>query len=261
MAEDTSAEPGQAPPPGPAPVPGSQPTGLQGAGSQSAGPQPAGPQGAGPQGAGPQGAGPASAGAESAGPEPAGPQGAGPQGAGGTVAPRELRGATASGQVAWARSPARRRAVGIYGTIVTAAILAAGGDELSAPDLAISVLITLVVYWVAEEYAEILGESVTGSRLPTWRYALAALAATWPMVSASAIPLLLLLVSWLLGASGYAAANVALVAAVAELMFYAWRAGHGAHLPRRQQIGMTAAAAVLGLVMILLKDVVLISLH
>lgn len=149
----------------------------------------------------------------------------------------------------------------MYGTIVTAAILAAAGDELHVPELAISVLVTLVVYWVAEEYAEIVGETITGSRLPTWRYALGTLAATWPMVSASAIPLLLLLLSWLFGASGYAASNVALVAALAELMFYAFRAGRGARLPGRQQAGLTIAAAVLGLAMILLKDVVLIQLH
>lgn len=149
----------------------------------------------------------------------------------------------------------------MYGTIVTAAILAAAGDELHVPELAISVLVTLAVYWVAEEYAEILGETMTGSRLPTWRYALATLAATWPMVSASALPLLLLLLAWVLGASGYAASNVALAGAVAELMFYAWRAGRGARLPARQQAGLTIAAAVLGLAMILLKDVVLIRLH
>jgi hypothetical protein len=183
------------------------------------------------------------------------------QTAGGGDRPHGLGSATASQQATWARSPARRRAVGVYGTIITAAILAALGDQLPPPKLAVSVVVTLIVYWVAEEYAEILGESLTGSRLPTWRYALAALAATWPMVSASAIPLLLLLLCWLLGASGYAAANVALVAAVAELMFYAWRAGRSARLPRRQQIGLTSAAAVLGLIMILLKDVILINLH
>lgn len=160
-----------------------------------------------------------------------------------------------------ARPESRRRAVGIYGTIVTAGVLAAAGDRVSTPDLAISVLVTLVVYWVAEEYAEILGEHLAGGRLPTWRYARAALAATWPLVSASYLPLLLLVLAWLLGASPSAAANVGLAAAVVELMIYAWSAGRGAHLQGRQQAALTAAAAVLGLVMITLKDVVLVHLH
>src|SRR4029077_19480876 len=70
----------------------------------------------------------------------------------------------------------RRRAAGIYGAIITAAIIAAVGGHLRTLTLAVSVLVTLVVYWVAEEYAELLGEQVTGGRLPTWRYIRAALA-------------------------------------------------------------------------------------
>jgi hypothetical protein len=122
-------------------------------------------------------------------------------------------------------------------------------------------VITLVVYWLAEEYAEILGEHLAGGRLPTWRYALAALAATWTLVGASFLPLLLLLLAWLLGASTSTAANYGLAVAIAELMIYAWAAGRTAQLRRRQQFVLSAATAVLGLVMVVLKDVVLVRLH
>jgi hypothetical protein len=173
------------------------------------------------------------------------------------------RGAAAGGVLAArpVRSAGRRYAVGIYGTIVTAGVLASAGDEVSSLDLTIAVLITLMVYWLAEQYAEILGEHLAGGRLPTWRYALAALAATWPMVGASFLPLLLVVLCWLLGAAPSAAANVGLVAAVGELMFYALAAGRAADLPRRHQLTLVAAAAVLGLVMVFLKDVVLVQLH
>lgn len=159
------------------------------------------------------------------------------------------------------RSAGRRRAVGIYGTIVTAAILAAAGDQLSVPDLVISVVVTLSVYWVAEEYAEILGEQLADGRLPSWRYIRAALAATWPMVGATFAPLLFLVAAWLLGASASDAANAGLVAAVLELVFYSWAAGRAAQLKGRQQLAVTSTAVVLGLMMIVLKDVVLIYLH
>src|SRR5262249_22305091 len=56
------------------------------------------------------------------------------------------------------RSPGRRRAAGIYGTIVTAAVLAASGNTLSSAALEVTVVVTLVVYWLAEQYAELLGE-------------------------------------------------------------------------------------------------------
>jgi len=38
-----------------------------------------------------------------------------------------------------------------------------------------------VVYWRAEEYAEILGEQLAGVRLTTWPDIRSALAGTWPM--------------------------------------------------------------------------------
>ena len=64
--------------------------------------------------------------------------------------------------------------------------------------LVISVLVTLLVYWVAEEYAELLGEQLEAGRLPTWLEVRTALALTWPMVSASYVPLLaLVLARWL----------------------------------------------------------------
>src|SRR5450755_2588556 len=67
-----------------------------------------------------------------------------------------------------ARTPGPRRAAGIYGTIITAAVLAAAGDHVPTLALAVSIVVTLVVYWLAEEYAELLGEQLEGGRLPTW---------------------------------------------------------------------------------------------
>jgi hypothetical protein len=32
----------------------------------------------------------------------------------------------------------------------------------------VSILVTLLVYWLAEEYAELLGEQLEGGQLPTW---------------------------------------------------------------------------------------------
>jgi hypothetical protein len=159
------------------------------------------------------------------------------------------------------RSPGRRRAVSIYGTIVTAAILSSAGDRLSVLDLVISIVVTLFVYWTAEEYAEILGEQLADGRLPSWAYIRSALAATSPMISASFAPLLFVVVASLSGASPPQAANAGLVAAIAELVLYGWMAGRAARLKGRQQLAVASATAVLGLVMITLKDVVLVQLH
>ena len=80
------------------------------------------------------------------------------------------------------RAASRRRAAGIYGTIVTASVLATAGGHLRTVPLAVAVFVTLLVYWLAEEYAE-LGEHATAGHLPTWARTRADLAAKWPMVT------------------------------------------------------------------------------
>jgi len=136
-----------------------------------------------------------------------------------------------------------------------------GGDRLQTAALVIAVVVTLVVYWLAEQYAEMLGEQVEGGHLPSRSQIRAALAATWPMVSASFAPLVALVLARLAGASALVAANVGLAAAVVLLMIHAWAAGRAAQLHGRQLLLATAGAAALGLVMIGLKDLVLLHFH
>jgi hypothetical protein len=154
-----------------------------------------------------------------------------------------------------------RRAAGIYGAIVTAAILAAVGDRLPTIALVFSVVITLLVYWLAEQYAELLGEQAAGGRLPSWSRARDALIAAWPMVSASYLPLLALVVVRMAGASPLTAANVGLAAAIIVLTVHGWLAARAAQLAGWRLLAVTSAATALGLVMVVLKDLVLVHLH
>ena len=155
----------------------------------------------------------------------------------------------------------QRRAAGIYGAIITAAILDTAGGKLPTAWLVVSVVVTLLVYWLAEEYAEVLGEQVQGGRLPSWAYVRGALAATWPMVTASYAPLLALVLARVAGASALTAANVGLAVAIVLLTIHGWLAGRSAQLRGWRLLFSTSVAAALGLVMILLKDLVLIHLH
>ena len=155
----------------------------------------------------------------------------------------------------------RRRAAGIYGAIITAAILDTAGGHVSTAALVVSVVVTLLVYWIAEEYAEVLGEHTAGGRLPGRAYIQGALAATWPMVSASYLPLLAVVLADVAGASQLTAANVGLVVAIVLLTVHGWLAGRAAQLQGWKLLVATSIAAGLGLVMILLKDLVLTHLH
>ena len=124
-----------------------------------------------------------------------------------------------------------------------------------------SILITLVVYWLAEEYAEVLGEQAEGGLVPTWDYIRASLAASWPMVTASFAPLVALVLARLAGATIPVADNIGLVMAIILLMIHGWSAARSAQLRGWQLALATSVAAALGLVMVVLKDVVLLHLH
>ena len=148
---------------------------------------------------------------------------------------------------------ARRRAAGIYGTIVASAVLAAGGGHLRTAPLAVTVLVTLLVYWAAEGYAELIAEQIHGGRLPSWVELRASLVAVWPMVSASYVPLLSLLVARVLGATSKTAATVALAVAIAVLLIHGWVAGRASQLRGRRLLAVTLVAGAFGVAMILLK--------
>jgi hypothetical protein len=156
---------------------------------------------------------------------------------------------------------ARRRAAGIYGAIITASIMTAVGSSLPTLSLALSVLITLAVYWLAEQYAEVLGRQATGGHVPTWAHLRSGLASSWPIVSASFAPLVVLVVARLAGASPLVAANAGVGAAIVLLTAQGWNAGRAAQLKGWQLTASTSIAAVLGLVMVALKNLVLLHLH
>ena len=159
-----------------------------------------------------------------------------------------------------ARDRGRRRAAGIYGSIITAAIIAAASG-LPTAALAVSVLVTLLVYWLAEGYAELLGEQAAGGKLPNWARIRGELAGTWPMVSSCYLPLVALLLVRVAGASSLAAANTGLAVAIVMLTVHGWLAGRSAQLSGRQLFAATSVAALLGIAMILLKNLVLLHLH
>jgi hypothetical protein len=160
-----------------------------------------------------------------------------------------------------AEPPRLRPADGIYGTIITASVLASAGDELTAGPLAVSVLITIAVYWLVDVYSELLGGHFEHERLPSWPEVRTAMFIAWPMISASFIPLVVLGLARLSGLSNSSAATAALASALVMLVIYAWTAAHAAQLRGRRLAFVTSIAALLGILMIVLKNVVLVHLH
>ena len=148
----------------------------------------------------------------------------------------------------------RRRAASIYGTIVTAAVIAAGGNQLTSAQLAVTVVVTLIVYWLAEQYAELLGAQTHDGRLPTIGLVRSSLAEAWPMVTSSFVPVASIGVAVLFGTSSSDAAQIALVVTVVLLVLHGYNAGRAAGLRGRQRLLVTVIAGLLGVAMIILKS-------
>lgn len=147
----------------------------------------------------------------------------------------------------------RHRAAAIYGTVITAAVIAAGGNTLSSAALEVTVLVTLLVYWAAEQYAALLGEHTHDGSLPEFEQVRASLSSSWPMVTASFVPLIGLIVARGLGATTIGAALVALLVAVVLLVYHGHAAGKAAGLKGVRLAAVTATAGLLGIAMVILK--------
>jgi hypothetical protein len=136
---------------------------------------------------------------------------------------------------------------------VTAAVIAAGGGQLSTAALEVTVLLTLLTYWLAEQYAELLGQHTHAGRLPSPSQVRASLSEAWPMVTASFVPLVSLLAARVAGATASTAATVALLVTIALLVVHGHSAGRAAGLTGIRLVAITCTAGVLGTVMVVLK--------
>lgn len=147
---------------------------------------------------------------------------------------------------------------GIYGLILATSVIAVSREyeSTNAGTIAVTVLVTGVVFWLAHVYARILSRSMAGDRWPTRAETREVLRHDWPLVEVT-IPLVLIL---LLGAADIlrdsTAIVIAVLAALAEL------GTSGAYAARSSGAGvpMTIASAVvavaLGGTVVLLKALV-----
>ncbi len=92
----------------------------------------------------------------------------------------------------------RATANAIYGIIVSSAVMASAHEQ-SVVALAVAVLVTLVIYWAAERFAHVMGQRIVHTPELTAGQLRRHLGTGWELVSASFLPLGVLLGS---GAAG-----------------------------------------------------------
>jgi hypothetical protein len=143
-------------------------------------------------------------------------------------------------------------AAGIYGVIVSAAVMAAS-HENSAGAVTVAVLVTLVIYWGAERYARLVAARIHGGHRPTRHEVRLQLTSGWEMVSASVLPLLVLITFYRLGAGLDVAILCALICSTVLLCLAGWQMGRHGQLTALERVTSAAVAGAFGLVMVALK--------
>jgi hypothetical protein len=150
---------------------------------------------------------------------------------------------------------ASRLSAAIYGLIVSGAVMAAAGEHGSVRDVAITVFLTVLVYWLAESYADMLGEQIAEERPSTRARSWELLRQGFPLVEASYVPVFVLLIAWALGLSTTAAITAGLVANALLLIALGWIASAQANRSIPVRAGWAAVAGAFGMVMIAIKTI------
>jgi small-conductance mechanosensitive channel len=151
-----------------------------------------------------------------------------------------------------ARPTEESTAAGIYGIIVGAAVMAAAHAPTTRA-LVVAVLVTLAIYWLAERYARLIAERIHEHHRPGWRDVRRQLTMGWEIVTASLLPLVVLLVVGAFGAKLFVAVLAGLVCSTLLLCVAGWEMGRDGKLTGRERVVAAGAAGMFGVVMILLK--------
>jgi len=145
-----------------------------------------------------------------------------------------------------------RAPTAIYGTIISASVLAAAYGD-TAVEVAAGVFVTLLVYWLAERWSELIAGHLRGEPF-TWAYTRQVFVHGWPMVQASYGPMLVLIIATIFGLDVEEAVELALVATVLVLLGLGAVVGRKANLPLWGVFASAGFVGLLGALLILLKS-------
>jgi hypothetical protein len=140
----------------------------------------------------------------------------------------------------------------IYGMVVGSAVMVAASLHGTLGQVVVAVVATLLVFWAAERYAEILAAGVHGQPLNRTRIG-AALRRGWPMLQSSYAPVIVLLVTSVLGAELRTAVLAALGLSTVLLAGIGYEAARRSGAPVAASLLWAAGTAVLGVAVIVLK--------
>lgn len=111
---------------------------------------------------------------------------------------------------------------------------------------------SVLIYWLAHVHARTLGDAVVHRAHPM-SVLKEALAETWPILAAALLPIGILLISEIAGATIRTAAWIALIASTVLLTVYSYFAGRRGGLGLRVSLLSASVGAALGILIIVMK--------
>ncbi len=141
----------------------------------------------------------------------------------------------------------------IYGLVVCSAVLAASTSLASGWQVATFVFVSLVVYWAAETYAHLLATRTVLARELHRGEIVDTMAEGWHLVSASYLPLTVVVGATLVGAEVVTIVLLGLIASTVLLFLAGWNASYRSGLRGARLVLSSLVAGLFGLVMIALK--------
>jgi hypothetical protein len=135
--------------------------------------------------------------------------------------------------------------------VTAGAIVTASEAAPNVVEMAITVVVTVALYWVAHAYAEVVGNSQAIA--PSFKVAVRELALESPMVAACILPLAVLLATDLVGASFELATTISLLATVGLLLIWGLLAARRARLNRAWAAASGGVYTLLGVAIVGLK--------
>ena len=145
----------------------------------------------------------------------------------------------------------------VYGTIAVAALLAAESARRETyPETIGAVVITLLLYWLAHSYSELLGNRLeTPSRLN--REAVVQVVAGYiSVIKGALLPLIAMLIAWAAGASQETAVTAALWTTVVSLFLLELAAGIRCHARPLVLLFDACVGAAMGVTIFALKAII-----
>jgi hypothetical protein len=142
----------------------------------------------------------------------------------------------------------------VYGIIAVGALLAAEGSVRETyPETVGSVAIAIVMYWLAEAYAHLLGTRMKGAHRLSLAETLHTLGEDWPIVTGASLPLITLLGAWAAGAPQRSAVTAGVITAAGSLVLFELAAGLRAHDRARALFADAAVGIAMGLGILALR--------